>query len=187
MKKIPSEEFTARKFQNDVIPKMPFSVLLNNVRSLYNVGSIFRTADGAGIEKLWLCGITGHPPHPRLSKTALGAEQIVPWEYRPDAVALVGELKRKGYQVVLLEQLKESVPYEEFEWKPPVCLILGNENNGVSDELLSVCDAAVDIKMSGLKASLNVTVAFGVAAFHFREMLQSPSLKHLNPDGIPLY
>lgn len=152
---------------------MPFCAVLNNIRSLYNVGSIFRTADGAGLEKLWLCGITGVPPKPMIKKTALGAEEEVDWEYREDALLLVRELKQKGYQIVLLEQITQSISYEELESKPPVCLVLGNEISGVSDELLKLCDQAVEIEMMGIKNSLNVSVAFGVLAYHIKRVLKN--------------
>ncbi len=154
-------------------PRLPFTVVLNNIRSLYNVGSIFRTADGAGVEKIYLCGITGIPPSSKISKTALGAENEIPWEFRPEARVCVEELKSQSYQIVLLEQTDRSIPFEEFEPAGKVCLVLGNETGGVCDSLLDLADAAIEIEMSGLKNSLNVTVAFGVAAYHFRSRLKS--------------
>jgi tRNA G18 (ribose-2'-O)-methylase SpoU len=151
--------------------QLPFCAVLNNVRSLYNVGSIFRTADGVGLKKLWLCGITGHPPSAQISKTALGAEEVVPWEHRWDALTVVRELKEKGYQIVFLEQTAKSVSYETFQPKVPICLVVGNEISGVADGLLQLCDASVEIDMVGLKNSLNVTVAFGVVAYHIKNKL----------------
>lgn len=151
--------------------KLPLTVVLNNVRSLYNVGSIFRTADGAGVEKIWLCGITGHPPQAKISKTALGAEATVPWAHSWKIGDVVRDLRRRGYQIVLLERMTGSVPYEEFVWKPPVALILGNENTGVSEGLMGMADAVVDIEMAGIKQCLNVTVAFGVVAYQVRKVL----------------
>jgi tRNA G18 (ribose-2'-O)-methylase SpoU len=155
--------------------KLPFCAVLNDVRSLYNVGSIFRTADGAGLEKLWICGITGFPPDPKISKTALDAERSVPWEYRRDVCGLLRSLREQGYQIVLLEQTGSSIPYQDFRPRPPVALVVGNEITGISDELLSLCDSAVEIDMAGVKNSLNVTVAFGIAAYHFRRCLKSPA------------
>ncbi len=169
MQKLSHEQLLARR--KDRAPRLPFTVVLNNVRSLYNVGSIFRTADGAGVEKLWLCGITGIPPDPMISKTALGAENEVPWEWARSAAECVRKLKEQGYNIVLLEQTDCSVPYEEFEPEAPVCLVLGHETGGVDDEILPLADQAVEIGMSGLKISLNVTVAFGVAAYHFKTCL----------------
>ena len=120
------------------------------------------------MQKLWLCGITGYPPNQRLAQTALGAEREVLWEYRKDVVTLLKELKAHGYQIVLLEQMAESFPYDAFMPQSPVCLVVGNEIEGVSPGIISLCDAAIDIEMAGLKNSLNVSVAFGVVAYHFR-------------------
>jgi len=173
VRKLTHKELVGRQ-QNQSSEKLPFTAVLNNIRSLYNVGSIFRTADGIGIEKLWLCGITGTPEseRERIEKTALGAEKTVPWEHRSETLPLLRELRQNGYQVVLLEQTHQSVPYQEFIPRFPVCLVLGNEINGVSDEHLSLCDAAIEIEMAGLKNSLNVTVAFGIIAYHLRNCLR---------------
>src|SRR3990167_828966 len=94
--------------------KIPLVVVLNNIRSLYNVGSIFRTCDGIGVKQLWLCGITGKPPHARISKTALGAEGTVDWQYSWELIPVVKDLKQKGFQIVLLEQIEQSISYDEF-------------------------------------------------------------------------
>ena len=147
-------------------------MVLNNIRSLYNVGSIFRTADGAGLEKIWLCGVTGIPPDTKISKTALGAEKNVPWEYARSAAECLKALKQKGYEIILLEQTRQSRAYQKFKPRGPLCLVLGNEIGGVGDELLPFCDQAIEIEMSGLKNSLNVTVAFGIAAYHIRHELK---------------
>lgn len=171
MRKLTHEQLLQRQASFEP-PKLPFHVLLNDIRSLHNVGSIFRTADGAGVSKLWICGITGFPPDNKISKTALGAEKSVPWEYRRDPLSLIRELKAQGFSVVLLEQMEQSVPYEDFEPAAPVCLVLGNEIMGVDETLAGLCDAAVEIGMDGLKNSLNVTVAFGIAAYRFRQVLR---------------
>lgn len=152
--------------------KLPFIALLNNIRSLYNVGSLLRTADGAGLEKIWLCGITGIPPSSKISKTALGAENRVAWEFHRDARVCLKDLKRQGYQIALLEQTEKSIPYETFAPQGPVCLVAGNEIQGVEEGLLPYCDLALEIEMAGLKNSLNVTVAFGIAAYHIRNQLK---------------
>lgn len=165
-------EIVERQAGKNLNPRLPFSVILNNIRSLYNVGSIFRTADGAGVEKIWLCGITGQPPSRQIAKTALGAQENVPWEYRTDVVSVVKELKAKNYTIVLLEQIKGSVLYHQFIPPAPVCLVIGNEIEGVADQLVSYCDAAIEIEMTGLKNSLNVAVAFGIVAYHFRRALK---------------
>ena len=170
MHKLAHEQIVARQKILAQEPKISLCVVLDNIRSLFNVGSIFRTCDGLGVEKIWLCGLTGHPPQSEISKTALGAEEHVSWEHRRDTVATIKELKKK-YQIVLLEQMDESISYEKFIPKRPVCLIVGNEVEGVSDEIVELADAAIEIPMAGVKNSLNVTVAFGVAAYHIRKML----------------
>jgi 23S rRNA (guanosine2251-2'-O)-methyltransferase len=172
MRKLTHPELLARQEELRQAQKLPFCAVLNNIRSLYNVGAIFRTADGIGVEKLWLCGVTGIPPSTKISKTALGAEKTVAWEYQKSAVDCVRHLKNQGYQIVLLEQTVRSVPYQEFIPETHVALILGNEIDGVSDELVTLSDAAIEIEMQGLKNSLNVTVAFGVVAYHFRNQIK---------------
>jgi tRNA G18 (ribose-2'-O)-methylase SpoU len=169
MRKLTHAELIARQQQQQArLSRLPFTVVLNNIRSLHNVGSIFRTCDGVGVGKLWLCGITGYPPSQRLAQTALGAEREVPWEYRKDVVTLLKELKADGCQIVLLEQMAGSFPYDTFMPQPPVCLVVGNEIEGVSSGIVPLCDVAIEIAMAGLKNSLNVSVAFGVVAYHFR-------------------
>lgn len=149
-------------------PKFPFHVIVNNIRSLHNVGSVFRTADGAGVEKIWLCGITGVPPSSKISKTALGAENTVAWEYRENAVDCACRLKAAGFQIVLLEQVKNSVPYQDFSPSGPLALVIGNEIDGVNENMLSCCDLSIEIEMQGVKNSLNVGVAFGIVAYDIR-------------------
>lgn len=172
MRKLTHQELLSRQAETrQQQSRLPFTVVVNNVRSLYNVGSIFRTADGIGVEKLWLCGITGIPPDNQISKTALGAEKAVPWEFAKEAKEVIKKLKAEGYQIVLLEQTVRSVPHQKFIPSEPVCLVIGNEITGVSDELVSLCDAAIEIEMIGLKNSLNVAVAFGIAGYHIRHCL----------------
>lgn len=173
MRKLAHEEIVGRQVKRSQQSRLPFCVVINNIRSLYNVGAIFRTADGIGIEKLWLCGITGYPPQSGIAKTALGAQESVPWEYRKDIIALLKELKSQGYQVVLLEQIAGSVSHDSFKPSSPVCLVVGNEVSGISDELLTLCDVAVEIDMDGVKNSLNVAVAFGIIGYHIRSILLS--------------
>lgn len=168
MRKLTHQELIARQSESSRQERLEFCVVINNVRSLYNVGSVFRTADGAGLEKIWLCGITGVPPAGMISKTALGAETRMPWEYREHAGALLDELRGRGYQVVHLEQTSRSRPFQDFTPAGPVCLVIGNEITGVEDSLLKPGDEAIEIEMSGLKNSLNVSVAFGIAAYHVR-------------------
>lgn len=169
IQKTPHHELKAGRPSVDELKakrRLPVSVLCEDIRSLYNVGSIFRTSDGAGIEKLYLCGYTGYPPRPEIDKTALGSVDGVPWEYRPNQFEVIYELKRRGYRVVALEHTSVSVPYDEATYEFPTCLVLGNEVKGVSDELISRCDMAVEVPMYGLKQSLNVTVAYGILVYH---------------------
>ncbi|MBF0510859.1 MAG: RNA methyltransferase [Candidatus Omnitrophica bacterium] len=168
IRKLSHEEIIARQVQRVKNRRLPLCVLLNNIRSLHNVGNMFRTADGAGIQKVWLCGITGYPPQGGIAKTALGAENHVPWEYREDPVSLVQELKTQGYQIVLLEQMQGAVSYDAFTPKFPVCLVVGNEVEGISDSLAKWANAAIEIDMDGIKNSLNVAVAFGIAVYQIR-------------------
>jgi len=168
MRKLTYAELQARQLKQKCSEKLPVCAILNNIRSLYNVGSIFRSADGAGLEKLWLCGITGRPPSPKITKTALGAEQTVPWEHRWSAVSVISELREQGYRIVLLEQVTDSLAYQDWQPKGPVCFVVGNEVDGVNEDLVPHCDEAIEIDMVGLKNSLNVTVAFGIIAYHLR-------------------
>lgn len=143
-------------------------VILNNIRSLHNVGSIFRTADAAGVDKIFLCGITGKPIDPKVKKVSLGAEESVPWEHACQAWRVVEELKRQGFQIVSLELAKGSMDYRKFKPSKKVALIVGNEVKGVSPGLLKRSDAIIHIPMRGKKESLNVSVAFGVAVYGIR-------------------
>src|ERR1017187_3330509 len=114
IRKLTHEEIVTRQVHQSGKPRLPLTVVLNNIRSLHNVGTIFRTADGAGVEKIWLCGITGYPPQGGIAKTALGAEDHVAWEYREDVLGLLKELKNEGYQIVLLEQMQGSTSHDVF-------------------------------------------------------------------------
>ncbi len=144
---------------------LPVVVLLDNVRSMYNVGAFFRAADGVGLEKLCLCGITAHPPKKAISKTALGAEEIVPWEHDWDAVHTAEALRRNGYELAAIETSPQAV--DLFEWQPrfPVCVAFGHEVDGLRPELLAMADAHVRIPMLGQKNSLNVATAGGVVLY----------------------
>ena len=136
-------------------------LILHNVRSLYNVGSIFRTADAAGVSKIFL---TGYTPEPA-PKTALGAEKFVPWEKVANIQCLTNKLKKEKVKIIALEQAKDAVDYHRFKSKYPLALILGNEVRGLSKSLLKKCDKIIQIPMRGKKESLNVSVAAGIALF----------------------
>ena len=180
MRKLTHKEIVARQQDSRQLSRLPLTVVLNDIRSLHNVGSIFRTADGAAVEKIWLCGITGYPPAAQIHKTALGAEQHVPWEYEKNVLTVLKELKRKHYQIVFLEQTQESISHQEFCPQSPVCLVVGNEVSGISEEILSYCDASIEIEMAGMKNSLNVSVAFGIIAYHFRSCFLRKAVPPLN-------
>lgn len=145
--------------------RLPAVVLLDNVRSMYNVGAFFRAADGVALQKLCLCGITAHPPKKAISKTALGAEETVAWEHEWDGVHVAEELRRAGFEIVAIETSVEAV--DLFEWKPrfPVCVTFGHEVNGLRPELLAVADTHVRIPMLGQKKSLNVATAGGIVLY----------------------
>jgi len=153
-----------------------FSALLEDVRSLWNVGSIFRTADAAGFGALYLCGITGCPPQKAIAKTSLGAEDHVAWSHHSGALEVLPELRVQGVQIVALEKTGASVllkdALDRCLLKPPLCLIVGNEVAGVSAEALSQASLVCHLPMHGMKTSLNVAVAFGIAAYAIRERAQ---------------
>jgi tRNA G18 (ribose-2'-O)-methylase SpoU len=143
--------------------------IVEDVRSLWNVGSIFRSADAAGIDKLFLCGITGSPPRKEIAKTSLGAEEHVCWEYLPHALDIIPELKKKGITILGLEKNEYSKSLTDIlraaHLNRPICFIVGNEVRGLSFEVLSYCDLVCHLPMNGFKESLNVAVAFGIAAY----------------------
>lgn len=154
--------------------RFPVTVVLENIRSLYNVGSIFRTSDGAFVERIFICGYTGYPPRKEIDKTALGSTESVPWVHEPDTLKALKSLKREGYQLVALEHTNRSVSYREATFSFPVCLVLGNEVDGITGETVSICDMAVDLPMHGIKQSLNVSVAYGIAVYHIIEQFRNP-------------
>ena len=161
--------------------KLPYVLVLDNVRSLLNVGSIFRTADAFRVEKIFLCGITGTPPHRELAKTALGADETVPWQYAPDAAELVGQLRRAGYVVAVVEQTDRSQSLADFQPEAGrrYAFVLGNEVSGVGDEVVAQADVGLEIPQFGTKHSLNVAVAAGIVCWD----LVSKTLKPPTPDG----
>lgn len=147
--------------------------ILHNVRSLHNVGSMFRTADGAGISKLYLTGYTGFPPRKEITKTALGAEEFVDWERHGHIGKLIDRLKSEGFQIAAIEngrlcKQKKCVLCHKFTTKRPIAFIVGNEVNGLSKVVLSKADIILEIPMRGEKESLNVSVAFGLAAYYLQ-------------------
>jgi len=147
-------------------------VILSDIRSIYNVGSIFRTADGAGVEKIFLCGITPTPldrfrkTRKDFTKVSLGAEKTIAWEYKKQLSSLITKLKKEKYIICAVEQTKNSIPYNTFKTKhKKIALVFGNEVKGISEKALKKCDTILEIPMRGEKESLNVSVAFGVTIY----------------------
>lgn len=168
MRKLTREEQESTKLVAEdykKISRSPFCAVLDNIRSVYNVGAMFRTSDAVLLEKLYLCGFTAIPPRSDLTKTALLAENSVPWKYQKDSVKVIKELKKKGYQIVSLEIANESVDYTKASYQFPLCLVVGNELTGVKDRILNLSDIAIHIPMLGKCNSLNVATAYGVALF----------------------
>ncbi|MBU1255981.1 TrmH family RNA methyltransferase [Patescibacteria group bacterium] len=148
-----------------------FYIICDNIRSLENIGSIFRTADALNVDKIFLGGICGQPPHPKISKTALGAEENIPWEYHWQTWRIIDKLKKEKVSIVVLEQTKNSLPYIKFKPKFPLALVIGNEIKGVSLSVLKKADQVIHLPMLGQKESLNVSVAFGIAGYYIRSLL----------------
>ena len=164
--RVSTEEFKVQE-------KTPLVVVLDNVRSMYNVGSLFRTCDGFAVEALYLCGITACPPHKEISKTALGATESVSWKHFDSTVEAVNELKSQGYHVWAVEQVDTSLSLEEYAPAvgEKVAIVLGNEVFGVDDEVLALCDGAIEIPQYGTKHSFNVSVAGAIAIWEISRKL----------------
>ncbi len=148
-----------------------FVLILPNIRSGHNVGAMFRTADGAGVDKIYLSGHTPCPPHVQIDKVSLGAEKWVPWEYCKQTVPILKKLKAAGFNVVALEQIKKSVTISRWKPRYPLALVVGNEKTGVTKNILKYCDEAVSIPMRGRKDSLNVSVAAGIGMYHVANVI----------------
>ena len=154
--------------------KTPIIVVLDNIRSLNNVGAVFRTSDAFLIEKIYLCGITATPPHREIHKTALGATESVDWEYKENTLALVNELKVQGVVVAAIEQAENSVMLDEFslDATKKIAIVLGNEVKGVQQEVVSAADYCVEIPQKGTKHSLNISVSCGVVLWDLYQKFQ---------------
>ncbi len=150
-----------------------FYVICDNIRSLENIGSIFRTADALGINKIFLCGISGKPPHSKISKTALGAEKTIPFEYYSQTWRLIEKLQKERVNIISLEQDKKSVLYTKLKPKFPLALIIGNEVKGISKKILEKSDKIIYLPMQGQKESLNVSVAFGIVGYEVNKFRSS--------------
>ena len=144
--------------------KFPLTIVVDNVRSMHNVGSIFRTSDAFLVEKIYLCGITPTPPHREIQKTALGATESVDWQYAESTIEVVNQLKKEGWTSLALEQTTNSVMLDELkvEKREKIAIVLGNEVEGVNQEVINLCDKAVEIPQFGTKHSFNVSVSCGI-------------------------
>tara|TARA_B100001057_G_scaffold405191_1_gene418044 strand:+ start:1265 stop:1798 length:534 start_codon:yes stop_codon:yes gene_type:complete len=176
MRKLKNSELNRKTIANfKEATKTPLILIFEDVRSLNNIGSVFRTADAFLIKKIYLCGITATPPHKDIHKTALGATESVDWEYHPQATALVKQLQSDGVKVYAIEQAEESISLEKFEVKPSetFCFVLGNEVKGVSQTTVNQCDGVIEIPQEGTKHSLNISVATGVVLWDFYQKFKT--------------
>lgn len=169
MKKLLHAEILKERLTNEeshLVVRHPLSLMIVNVRSLYNVGSIFRTADSARISELILCGYTPYPPRKEIDKTALGSTESVPWSYYKTTIEAIKDIKSKGIKVIAVEITDKKRNYDSLTKSDfPLCLVLGNELTGLDDKTLSECDDAIEIPMYGVKHSLNVSVAAGIVTY----------------------
>jgi len=166
----PYEEYSIKNIPQGA-PDPAVEVLLDNIRSIYNVGAFFRTADGAGIRRIHLCGLTPTPAHRRLAKTALGAQDNVPWIHHRNGLTAAEDLRNSGMRLWALEGGTDSIPLSSISSDiagPPTVLVIGNEISGVDPGILKLCDKVVHIPMNGMKTSLNAAVSFGIAVYALR-------------------
>lgn len=175
-RKIPNEELerlSVEEFKSS--KKTPIIVVLDNIRSLNNIGSVFRTSDAFAIEKIYLCGITAQPPHRDIRKTALGATETVEWEYVESTLALVDKLKANGVQVFAIEQVEGSVSLQDYQVTKngQLAVVFGNEVEGVQQEVVNACDGSIEIPQLGTKHSLNISVSAGVVLWELFKQLNS--------------
>lgn len=161
---IPLEEYRA-------MPKAPLTIVLDNLRSAFNVGSIFRLCDTMRVSGLYLCGITAHPPHKKLEKTSLGTIEYVPWEHFEDAVDAVRGLKERGVRVWAVETTSHARRFDSVDYPSPLALVFGNEALGVRKEVLDLCDGFVEIPTYGFKNSLNVAASVAVVGYKVLEQI----------------
>lgn len=175
MKKLRNSElkrFSVEEFKES--EKIPIVVVLDNVRSQSNVGSVFRTADAFRIEAIYLCGITAKPPHREIQKTALGATESVDWKYYESALDAVDELKKNNYQVFAVEQVKDSLKLGEYiaDSSRKIALIFGNEVKGIQQEIINLSDNCIEIPQYGTKHSLNISITVGIVLWELHQVLK---------------
>jgi len=173
MRKLSMDELnrvSVEKFNQ--LEKLPVICVLDNIRSQHNIGSIFRTSDAFRVKELYLCGITATPPNREINKSALGATESVKWQYFPDTCAAIEQLKTAGYKIIAIEQASDSIMLEDYSPNETenVALIFGNEVTGVSDEVMELVDACIEIPQFGTKHSFNVAVSAGIILWYFYNM-----------------
>lgn len=179
IRKLEFEEVKSKYFSKEELEnkkRNPVYFICENIRSLYNVGSIFRTSDALRIEKIFLTGFTGFPPRKEISKVALGAEETVPWEQNENTAEVIIRLKKQGVKIIALEHTDSSKYFQEYEFSFPVGIILGHEYEGIKQETIKLCDDSVEIDMHGTKQSLNVATAAGVIGYELLRQLKSKSI-----------
>lgn len=170
LRKTPNDELERLSIEDfEQIAKQPITIVLDSIRSMHNVGSSFRTGDAFLVEKIVLCGITAQPPHREIHKTALGATDTVDWKYEENIVEAIQNLKKEGWKIILIEQIDQSIPLQEYKYQADqkYAFIFGNEVFGVSEEALPYADACVEIPQFGTKHSLNVSVSIGVILWDY--------------------
>ncbi|MBN2307372.1 MAG: RNA methyltransferase [Candidatus Hydrogenedentes bacterium] len=156
------------------LPRNPVHVVLDNIRSAFNVGSIFRTADAGAVSHIHLCGMTAHPPSVKLAKTALGACDYVPWTYHERSLDAIELLRSQGIPLAAVEVADHAVSHLRYAWPRPVAIVFGNEVTGISADVMARCDAAVQIPMRGFKNTINVATAFGIVLFEILRRWDAP-------------
>ena len=155
------------------LPRNPVHIIVDNLRSAYNVGSIFRTSDAGAVEHIHLCGMSAHPPHKKIEKTSLGSFEYVPWTYYERTSDAVDGLHDQGIAVVAVETTDKAISHIEYDWPKPVAIVFGNEVNGINERILKRCDATVCIPMLGYKNSINVATAFGIVLYEVLRQWQA--------------
>lgn len=160
-----------------LVPKNPIYIILDNVLDTYNIGSIFRIADAVRAQKVYLCGGSATPPNPRIKKASINTTEVVEWEYTASTVDLIKSLKFKieNLKVIAIEQAENSVPYDQFNYELPMALVVGHETDGVSKEVLDLCDGVVELPMHGVNISLNVMVSLAIVLY---KVLESVEVNH---------
>jgi len=178
IRKLTHDEIAQQRISKEHVhnaQRPPIYGMLDNIRSLYNVGSMFRTSDGALIRKLFLCGYTPHPPRKEIEKTALGSTETVPWEYHRTTEECIAAIQKEGARLCVLEHTTKSIPYNEVPKSAfPICLVVGNEITGISPQVIAAADLAIEIPMFGTKQSLNAAVAYGIALFELVRVWRHP-------------